>query len=97
MNAHYDNEADALGIHFTEPPRMGSAEDVDGSFCFVEIDDSDEKVGVELLWASKHLHLLDHAAQQYDLDARALRVAAAAAMAAPLHFVEVEVGEEMPA
>jgi hypothetical protein len=53
MNAHYDSEADALGIRLTEPPRMGNAEDV--------------------------------------------KVAAAAAMAAPLHFVEVEVGEEMPA
>jgi hypothetical protein len=76
---------------------MGYAEDVDGTACFVEIDDSDEKVGIELLWASEHLHLLDQAAQQYGLDARALRVAAAAAMAAPLYFVEVEVGEEMPA
>lgn len=46
---------------------------------------------------TENLNLLDAAAEQYDLDARALKVAAAAAMAAPFHFVDVKVGEEMPA
>lgn len=37
MKAFYDSEADALQFHFTEPPRAGYAEDVegDGSACFV--------------------------------------------------------------
>jgi uncharacterized protein YuzE len=91
VKAFYDSEADALQIHFTEPPRIGYAEDVDGTACFVEIDDGDEKVGVELLWTSKHLALLDEAAARYDLDARALRAAVAGAMAAPMRYVEVEV------
>jgi uncharacterized protein YuzE len=93
MKASYDSEADALQIHFTEPPRAGYAEDVDGTACFVEIDDDDEKVGVELLWTSEHLELLDTAAEKYDLDARALKAVAACAMAAPMGYVTVEVGE----
>ena len=35
MKAFYDSEADALQIHFTDPPRAGYAEDVDGTACFV--------------------------------------------------------------
>jgi uncharacterized protein YuzE len=91
VKAFYDSEADALQIHFTEPPRIGYSEDVDGTACFVEIDDAGRRVGVELLWTSKHLELLDDAAEKYGLDARALRAAAAAAMAAPLGYVTVEV------
>src|ERR1700749_4302510 len=51
MKAFYDSEADALQIHFTEPPRVGYAEDVegDGTACFVEIDDNEEKGGAGLL------------------------------------------------
>jgi uncharacterized protein YuzE len=93
VKAFYDNEADALQIHFTEPPRAGYAEDVDGTACFVEIDDDDEKVGVELLWTSDHLELLDAAAEKYDLDTRALKATAAGAMAAPMRYVTVEVSE----
>lgn len=93
MKAFYDSEADALQIHFTEPPRGGYAEDVDGAACFVEIDDDDEKVGVELLWTSEHLELLDAASEKYDLDARALKAVAAAAMAAPMRYVTVEVAD----
>lgn len=91
MKAFYDSEADALQIHFTDPPRVGSAEDVDGTACFVEIDRNGEEVGVELLWTSRHLDLIDVAAEQYDLDAQALKAVAAAAMAAPLRYVTVEV------
>ncbi len=93
MKAFYDNEADALQIHFTEPVQVGYAEDVDGTACFVEIDDDERKVGVELLWTSRNLQLLDIAADKYDLDARALRAVAACAMAAPMGYVTVEVGE----
>jgi uncharacterized protein YuzE len=94
MKAFYDNEADALQIHFTEPPRAGWAEDVDGDArdaCFVEIDDTEEKVGVELLWASEHLEFLDLAAEQYGLPLPALKAVTAAAMAAPMRYVTVEV------
>lgn len=90
MKAFYDSEADALQIHFTEPPRIGNAEDVDGTACFVEIDHSGEKVGVELLWTTEHLGLIDVAAEKYDLDAQALKTVAAAAMAAPLRYVTVD-------
>ena len=93
MKAFYDSEADALQIHFTEPPRIGYSEDVDGAACFVEIDKNDKKVGVELLWTSEHLGLLDAAAEKYDLDAPALKAVAACAMAAPMRSVKVEVGE----
>jgi uncharacterized protein YuzE len=93
MKAFYDSEADALEVHFTDPPRAGSAEDVggDGTACFVEIDDDGEKVGVELLWTKKYFRFLDVAAEQYDLDIDALKAAAAAAKAAPMRFVIVEV------
>jgi uncharacterized protein YuzE len=97
VKAFYDDEADALQIHFTEPPRVGYAKDVDGTACFVEIDDSDEKVGVELLWTTKHLDLIDVAAEKYDLDAQALKAVAAAAMAAPLRYVTVEVAAAIAA
>jgi uncharacterized protein YuzE len=90
MKAFYDSEADALQIHFTEPPRRGYAEDVDGTACFVEIDDDDEKVGVELLRTTRHLDLIDAAAEKYNLDAQALKATAAAAMAAPLRYVTVD-------
>jgi uncharacterized protein YuzE len=93
VKAFYDDEADALQVHLTEPPRLGYAEDVDGTACFVEIDDDDEKVGVELLWTTEHLQLLEAACEKYDLDVIALRSAAAAAMAAPMRYVTVEVGE----
>jgi uncharacterized protein YuzE len=91
VKAFYDSEADALQIHLTEPPRGGYAEDVDGTACFVEIDDGNEKVGVELLWTTSHLDLLDAAAEKYGLDARALKAVAAGAMAAPMRYVTVEV------
>jgi uncharacterized protein YuzE len=91
MKAFYDSEADALQIHLTEPPRIGYSEDVDGTACFVEIDDKGEKVGVELLWTSDHIELLDAAAEKYDIDADTLKAVAAAAMAAPLRYVAVEV------
>jgi uncharacterized protein YuzE len=92
LKAFYDNEADALQIHFTDPPRVGYAEDVegDGTACFVEIDDNDEKVGVELLYAKDYFHFLDVAAVQYALDIAALKAAAAAAKAAPMRYVTVE-------
>jgi uncharacterized protein YuzE len=95
MKAFYDSEADALQIHFTEPPRKGYAEDVDGAACFVEIDDDDETVGVELLWTSKHIDLLDVAAEKYDLDIDLLKALAAGAMAAPMRYVTVEVEDRM--
>jgi uncharacterized protein YuzE len=95
VKAFHDSEADALQIHFTEPLRAGYAEDVDGTACFVEIDDEDEKVGVELLWTTEYLGLLDTAADKYDLDARALKAVAACAMAAPMGYVTVEVGERV--
>jgi uncharacterized protein YuzE len=97
VKAFYDSEADALQIHFTEPPRIGYSEKVDGNACFVEVDDNDEKVGVELLWTTGHLELLDIAAEKYDLDAQALKAVAAAAMAAPLRYVTVEVGAAVAA
>ncbi len=98
MKAAYDSEADALMIELCDEPERGYAEDVgDGSACWVGVDDDDRRVYVELLWVTKNIGLLDAAAEQYDLDARALQVAAAAAMAAPFHFVDVKVGEEMPA
>lgn len=99
MKASYDSEADALQIHFTEPPRGGYAEDVegDGTACFVEIDDNDEKVGVELLYTKDYFHFLEVVARQYDLDIDALKAAAAAAQAAPMRYVTVEVGESIPA
>jgi len=95
MKAFYDSEADALQIHFTEPPRIGYSEDVDGAACFVEIDVDDRKVGVELLWASDYLNLLDAAAEKYDLDIRALKAVAAGAMAAPMSYVTVEVSKNL--
>jgi uncharacterized protein YuzE len=93
LKAFYDNEADALQIHFTDPPRIGYSEDVegDGTACFVEIDDDDEKVGVELLYTKDYFHFLDVAAEQYGLDIEALKAAAAAAKAAPMRYVTVEV------
>jgi hypothetical protein len=47
---------------------------------------------VELLWAREHLGLLEEAAVKYELDARTLKAVAAAAMAAPMSYVTVEVG-----
>jgi uncharacterized protein YuzE len=96
VKAFYDSEADALQIHFTEPPRLGYAEDVegDGTACFVEIDDNGQKVGVELLWTKEYFRFLDVAAEQYDLDIEAIKATAAAAKAAPMRYVTVEVEAE---
>ena len=69
----------------------------DGTACFVEIDDNDEKVGVELLYTKDYFHFLEVAATQYDLDIDALKAAAAAAQAAPMRYVTVEVGAPVPA
>jgi hypothetical protein len=97
VKAVYDSEADALMIDFFDPPARGYAEDVDGSACFVGIDDNDRRTYVELLCTSRSLGLLDDAAAQFGLDAQVLKVAAAAAMAAPFRYVTVEVGDLMPA
>lgn len=99
MRAEYDKDSDALQIDLGEPERRGYAEDVDGdgTFCFVEVNDADERVGVELLDAKDHLYLLARAADQYDLDAEALAAAARAAMAAPYRQVTIEVAAEVPA
>jgi uncharacterized protein YuzE len=96
MKAFYDSEADGLEILFTDPPRSGYAEDLKGvpDLCWVQIDDSGEKVAVELLDTEKYLYLLEVAAEQYDLDNVALQAAAAAAKAAPMRFVKVEVEPE---
>ena len=99
MKAFYDIEADGLEIHFTDPIRGGYAEDLEGveDMCWVEVDDHGEKVGVDLLGTKRYLHLLDVAAEQYDLDLDALKAAAAAAMAAPMRYVTVEVEAPVPA
>jgi uncharacterized protein YuzE len=96
MKAFYDSEADGLEILFTDPPRAGYAEDLEGvpDFCWVQIDDSGEKVAVELLSVKENFYLLRVAAEQYDLDFVALEAAAAAAKAAPMRFVSVEVEPE---
>ncbi|HEY5332954.1 MAG TPA: hypothetical protein VIJ21_05345 [Solirubrobacterales bacterium] len=41
--------------------------------------------------AIRHLDLIDAAAEKYNLDAQALKATAAAAMAAPLRYVTVDV------
>ena len=76
--------------------RAGYAEDLEGvpDMCWVEVDDDDEKVGIELLHAKEYICLLDVAADQYDLDIDGIKAAAAAAIAAPMRFVTVEVEAE---
>lgn len=99
MRAEYDKEADALQIDLGEPERRGYSEDVDGdgTYCFVEVNDAGERVGVELLRASEHLDLLAYAAEQYGLDADGLHAAARAAIAAPYRQVTIDVASEVPA
>jgi hypothetical protein len=92
VKAAYDSEGDALMIDLFDPPARGYAEDVDGSACFVGVDDAERRVFVELLWTSQHLDLLKDAAEKYELDAEALMAAAVAAMNAPNREVSVEVG-----
>ena len=96
MKAFYDSEVDVLEIHLTDPIRGGYSEDLQGveDMCWVEIDDDDEKVGVELHGIERYFHLLDAAAEQYDLDLDSLRAAAWAAKAAPMRLVTVEIEAE---
>jgi uncharacterized protein YuzE len=97
MKGFYDSDlGDVLEIHLTDPIRGGCSEDLEGvdDMCWVEVDDDGEKVGVEIQNPRKYIHLLDVAAEQYDLDVRALKATAAAAMAAPMLLVTVEVEEE---
>jgi uncharacterized protein YuzE len=98
MKAFYDSECDGLEIHFTDPIRAGYAEDLVGvpDMCWVEVDDRGEKVGVDLLYTQDYFFLLDAAAEQYDLDLDGIKAAAAAAMAAPMRYVTVEVEPEEP-
>jgi uncharacterized protein YuzE len=96
MKAFYDSECDGLEIHFTEPMRAGYAEDLKGvpDMCWVEVDDAGEEVGIDLLYTKDYIHLLDVAAEQYDLDIDGIKAAAAAAIAAPMRYVTVEVEPE---
>jgi hypothetical protein len=91
MKADYDSEADAISIDLRVVDGWDGGDQVDDDYCNVAFAGGDV-VNVELLNPAEHLDLLDEAAKRYDLDALALRAAAAAALAAPDHPVTVEVG-----
>jgi uncharacterized protein YuzE len=96
MRADYDSEADALSIELRQFDRYDHQEPVDDDYCNVGIVNG-EAVDVELLYPAEHLDLLATAAEDYGLDATALRAAAQAALAAPDRLVVMDVAERATA
>lgn len=90
MKADFDTQADALEIELFPIARAEGDEVVDDTYCVVTFAES-RPASVELLNPATHLHLLNIAAERFDLDAEALRAAAQAALAAPDRVVELEV------
>jgi hypothetical protein len=96
MRADYDSEANALSIDLRRFDRYESQDEVDDDYCVVGFAEG-EPVRVSLLSPTKHLDLLDIAAERFNLDGGALRAAAQAALAAPDRVVELEVAAQVAA
>lgn len=92
VKAEYDSRADALLIQLLRPGLCDGAVEVDHFYCHVDTRKG-RVASIELLTPSKHLDLLNQAAERLDLDSEALIAAAEAALAAPDRPVTVEVGE----
>jgi uncharacterized protein YuzE len=96
MRADYDSEADALLIELRQVERFDHGEQIDDDYCNVGIV-GDRVVAVELLYPAEHLHLLEVAADRYQLDGVALLAAANAALSAPDRLVVMDVAERAAA
>jgi hypothetical protein len=90
MRAEYDSEADALSIDLIEARRWDGTEIVDENYCTVALSQG-RPANVEPLSPSRHLGLLDRAAEQHGLSTQALRAAAQSALAAPGRTVVLDV------
>ncbi|HXR31347.1 MAG TPA: hypothetical protein VN752_09425 [Solirubrobacterales bacterium] len=91
MKADYDSQAEALSIDLVEVDRWDDGDPIDDTYCHVALRKG-RAVNVELLNPHSKLDLLAIAADKYDLDAVALRIAAEAALAAPDRPVTLDIG-----
>ncbi len=91
MKADYDSEADAILIEIEEVDHWDDGANVDDAmYCQVAFRHR-RPVGVTLRYPREELHLLERAAERFDLNALGLLATAQAALAAPDHEVRVEV------
>jgi hypothetical protein len=96
VKADYDSEADALSIVLARFGRYDRQEAVDEDNCHVGIVDG-RPVDIELLYPSRHLDLLQTAADHYGLDGTAIYAIAKAALAAPDRLVTMDLSESLVA
>jgi hypothetical protein len=96
MRADYDSQADALDIELVPFDLFERQEPVHDTYCHVGFAKGGP-ASIELLTPTKHLDLLQVAAERYDLDGTALLAAAQAALAAPDRVVTLEVAAPVAA
>jgi hypothetical protein len=96
MKADYDSEADALAILLAQFDRYDDQEAVDDDNCHVGVVGG-RPVDIELLYPSRHLDLLQVAADRYELDGTALLAIAKAALAAPDRLVTMDISGSLVA
>ena len=95
MKADYDSEADAILIEIEEVDHWDDVETVDDAMhCQVALRDR-RPVGLTLRYPREEPHLLERAAERFDLDAVCLLATTQAALAAPDREVKVEVDPRM--
>jgi hypothetical protein len=82
MKADYDSEADALSIELIDVDRWDDGGELDEHYCTVAFSKG-RPANIGLLHPSENLHLLEVAADRFDLDPDDLIAAAKAALAAP--------------
>lgn len=82
MKADYDSDADSLSITLLDVDYWDDGDEVDEYYCTIAFSKG-RPVNVGLLYPGENLHLLELAAERFDLDADSLVAAAKAALAAP--------------
>lgn len=82
MKAHYDSEANALGVELIDVDRWDDGDGFDEDYCNLGFSEG-RLVYIGLLCPSDNLHLLEAVSKTYELDAEELIASAKAALAAP--------------
>jgi hypothetical protein len=88
MKADYDSQANAVSIDLLDVDRWDDGGEFDDNYCTISFSEG-RVANIGLLYPSENLHLLEAAAERYQLDAAELVAAAKAALGAPDRSVTI--------
>lgn len=92
MKVDYDSEADAILIEIEDVEHWDRGVQIDDAeYCDVAFR-GDRPVAISLRYPREGLHLLDAAAERFDLDSDALKVGTQAALTLPDREITIEIG-----